>query len=301
MKLSIITTIGNEKETPNERGDKWQEALECYCDLADEVIVVDGSSRRKSTIPLECTKFSSTTGKVISYRLRGQIWPYDWSWEELPMHLNAGLEAATGDWVIKMDIDQLFHEDDFKRVKAVLEEYKDAPVLTFEKRSFTKWNRYYQKGKIPIAINKKKFGNKIRYGHATNKKTDLCYPIFWDGDYKMVKDWFGERKIPQGVYNPADFVNTNIPIYNYDYTFKTKEQTFKEFWRFSQAYHRYFGEWKLGATPEDAFSKFMEMMEGRKMHVYYDCRLEQHPKFIQKALGDLAPEQFGYNGFGIFK
>ena len=37
MKISVITTITN----PEERQDRWQEALSCFCDFADEVIVVN--------------------------------------------------------------------------------------------------------------------------------------------------------------------------------------------------------------------------------------------------------------------
>ena len=39
MKLSIFTSMTN----PEERNDAWQEAISCYEDIADEVIVVGDS------------------------------------------------------------------------------------------------------------------------------------------------------------------------------------------------------------------------------------------------------------------
>ena len=36
MKISIFTSMTN----PEERGDPWREALNCYKDLADELIIV---------------------------------------------------------------------------------------------------------------------------------------------------------------------------------------------------------------------------------------------------------------------
>ena len=39
MKLSIFTSMTN----PEERNDAWQEAISCYEDIADEVIIVGDS------------------------------------------------------------------------------------------------------------------------------------------------------------------------------------------------------------------------------------------------------------------
>ena len=48
-KLSIFTTMTN----PSERNDPWKEALNCYEDLADEVIIV------------------------------GEDWPYEFRWDHI--------------------------------------------------------------------------------------------------------------------------------------------------------------------------------------------------------------------------
>jgi len=52
-------------------------------------------------------------GSVKKVKYIWEPWPYEWNWVELPKHLNIGLAECTGDWVLKLDIDQFIHEDDF--------------------------------------------------------------------------------------------------------------------------------------------------------------------------------------------
>ena len=77
--LSIFTSMTN----PDGRNDQWQEALNCYEELADEVIIV------------------------------GDKWPNEFSWEEIGKTFQEGLDKSSSDWVIRMDIDYFFHEKDF--------------------------------------------------------------------------------------------------------------------------------------------------------------------------------------------
>ena len=93
--ISIIVTVGNERQGPEERGDVWREAINCYEDLADEVIIVSGNKN-----------FKHKTKKTRTIFLE---WPWIWDWVELPKHLNAGLERAEGEFVIRCDIDYFFH------------------------------------------------------------------------------------------------------------------------------------------------------------------------------------------------
>lgn len=266
MKISIITTYGNEKYTGEERGDAVKEALECYHDIADEVIAIDGSDK--------------------------YLWKYDWSWEELPKHLNAGLEEASGDWVIKMDIDHFFHEMDLKKIRRVLLSMRNYPVVTFQKMSFVLHNQYYQKGPQPVAINKGMVGDSVKFGQATNAETDLCYPI----EVKRLNEY----GIPEGSYTPEKFGKAGISFYNYDYSFKTKDQTTDEFWRFSKAYHNYFHRWSFGSTRQDSFNIFVKMMRGRlKRCVYSVTKLEEHPQYIRGVISNLNKDQFAHSGWNL--
>ena len=83
MKISVATTYTN----PDERQDPWREAISCYEDFADEIIVT------------------------------GQDWPYEFSWEYIGKTFNEGFKKAKGDWVFRMDIDYFLHEKDIKKSK----------------------------------------------------------------------------------------------------------------------------------------------------------------------------------------
>ena len=73
---------------PEERMDPWREALSCYEEFANEVVVV------------------------------GSSWPDEFSFSYIGETFQEGFEKSTGDWVIQMDIDNFFHEkniDDLKK------------------------------------------------------------------------------------------------------------------------------------------------------------------------------------------
>ena len=122
MKLSIFTTITN----PIERQDAYMEAIESYLAIADEVVVVDGGS-----IDGSYENIALSSAEIKNY-----IWPKEWEWEQLPRSLNVGLKACTGDWVIKADIDYIFHEKDRGELRRQLESLGDFPVANFYKWQF---------------------------------------------------------------------------------------------------------------------------------------------------------------------
>ena len=95
MKISIATTYTN----PDERQDPWKEAITCYGDFADEIIVT------------------------------GQDWPHDFSWDYIGKTFNEGFNKSTGDWVFRMDIDYFIHEKDMKKIKQALVKYNDYPDM----------------------------------------------------------------------------------------------------------------------------------------------------------------------------
>lgn len=282
MKISIFTTIGNERIGPDRRGDCYLEALESYCDLADEVVIVNGGSKIDT--------FPSLKIKQVFCP-----WPWEWSWEQLPKAMNFGLDSCTGDWVIRCDIDYIFHENDIPTIRKMLDASPLSIVATFQKFSFVLKDMFYQKGGLPIAINALATGPMYGFGQATNTETDLCYPIRITGE--------NEKGIPTGEYEPEKFSKLGLPVFNYDYTFKTKEATSTEFYRFSKAYHRYFGSWRFGETEKKAFGVFIDMMKGRLSKCVYTIgdKGYSHPKYIKRAINEVTPEMFGYNGWGLLK
>ena len=83
MKLSIFTTMTD----PESRMDPYREALKCYEEFADEVVIV------------------------------GEDWPEEFSFDYIGKKFQEGFNKSTGDWVIRMDIDTFFHEIQHSRIK----------------------------------------------------------------------------------------------------------------------------------------------------------------------------------------
>lgn len=278
MKLSILTTISN----PQERQDPYIEALQCYLDVADEVVIVDGSR----------IKYDSWA-MFPQLKLVHHFWPEEWDWSQLPVSLNRGLEKCTGDWVLKLDIDQFIHQNDIYELKRRLRNIH-KPCATFQKYSVTYNKRFYQKGEMITAINKGKYGDKISFGEDINENSDLCRPIWHDLLYN-------EKRVPLGrLIQEDECGRTGITIWNFDYTFKTQELTRKEFYRFAKAYTSYFDDSPFGSSEEESFQIFCDLHKGRYKKANYEITdMNILPKYIQHAYINLKPSQFGYNGWGI--
>lgn len=274
MTLSILTTITN----PDKRMDPWKEALDCYTDLADEVVVVNGGDS------LQYDFLGDKKDKIIEVMLP---WPYEWSWEELPHHLNAGLERTSSDWVIRCDIDYMFHEDDFSAIKSVLEESSLLQGVSFQKFGMTTIHRAFEKGPVTIAVNKGLLGTTLKFGRDVRKFTDLCFPIVWNGGMED-----GGVCVGLGL---SDVFKSGIRVWNYDATFRTKGVQRKEYHRFSRAYEKYFGEYKYGKSEEDSFQQFLDAMSYREKSASYSLYTSDHPKYIQNKLRSMTVEQFGYS------
>jgi hypothetical protein len=287
MKVSIFTTIGNIAfKNPDDRGDAWKEALHSYCNLADEVIVVDGGS---GTYRGEAKKYLANLGweKVRWYQMK---WPIRWGWDELPRHYNFAMSKCRGDWVMPLPCDQVFHEKDREWIRKSLNAIRGC-IATFHKYSFITWDKYYQKGEYPLAICKKEMPN-IGFGLAKDKKTDLCWPIFVEN---INDNFMGYGEAVSEKY----WYRTGIHFYNYDYTFRTMDQAKEAFWRGSYAWHKYFKEWKWGDTKERAWEVFVNMKKERYASCPHTAKIEDHPKCMQRRIRLLKPEEFGYNGYGI--
>ena len=123
FKLSIATSYTN----PEKRMDPWREALACYEDLADEVV------------------------------RSGEDWPYEFTWDYIGKVFNESYQKATGDWVIRMDLDYFFHEKDFENIRKILGDNFDKPAVAFPKYQFFTPDRYALKTNIVIAYNKKNY------------------------------------------------------------------------------------------------------------------------------------------------
>lgn len=290
MKISVITTICD----PDKRFDPYLEAIENYYDFADEVIIVNGGGL-VSKVVWNIGRYLGERMKLIEkIKIIPYEWKRDWSWEELPKHLNRGLEEARGDWVIKLDIDQLIHERDFRMIREVLENIGDMPTASFQKFSVYPMKKYLQKGEQVIAINKGKYKDRIKFGKNVEKYTDLCLPIWWNGDLDLMGVPMGEGMVRKKIYR------TGISFWNFDYTFKPMEFVVEEFYRFSMAHKKYFGKTSWGQTKEDSFEVFIKLMRGRMSRCPYQIEsLKILPSSIREKYSNLSPAEFGYEGWRL--
>lgn len=262
MKLSIFTTITD----PYLRGDNYDSAIGCYKQLADEVTVVDGGRQNQNEVGL-------------NYLYKA--WPKEFDWRLIGEQFQRGYEVCTGDWVLHMDLDFIFHERDFNNIRQTLERHADTPALSFWKYQFVLPDRYNIKSRLVIAVNKGRFGDRIKFDGGGEQ--DLCQPSL-DGKY----------------LSPDDVPEANIPFYNYEHMLKTKEQITEDVGRMDRAYHRCFGKYQYGdGTDEKAFEGWYRMVSGRFGKPQKSIPLADHPKYVQDTIRNLKPEQFGYNGFGL--
>lgn len=268
MKLSIFTTV----TSPTKRGDAYQPALNCYCELGDEVIIVHGDG--VNVKPLDYNHNNKEIKHIVTE------WPKEFRWTFIGQQFQKGYETCSGDWVIHADLDFIFHEQDFDSIRKACEDNKNAPALSFWKHQFIVPDRYNLKSRLVIAVNKGKFGDRIKFDGGG----DLCQPTL-DGKY----------------ISPNDVPEARVPFYNYEKMTKTKTQIRNDAGRMERAYARHFGHTQYGSdgTDEDAYNKWYEAQKGKFNKPQEHIPLKAHPKYIQETIKNLKPDQFGYNGFGL--
>lgn len=268
MKLSIFTTQTNS----DHRGDNAADALECYTELADETVIVEGG------FPIYHNGNLTQDGDKEHPEFLMYHWPKEFSWEFIGQQFTRGYEACTGDWVIHADIDFLFHESDFGKIRQALRDYPNAPAVSFYKWQFILPDRFNLKSRLMIAVNKKMYGDRITFSGSG----DLCQPQLDGKDLSL-------NEMPQA----------GVPFYNYEKLTKTKDQIIDDVERMDRAYQRKFNRPLYSSDDRTAYEGWYKMVSGRFNKPSQKIKLSQHPKYIQETIKNLTPEQFGYNGFGL--
>jgi len=287
MKLSVFTTA----TAPIARGDSPAPALLCYTEMADEVVVVDGTVQDDINIDKKWFDhlgyYRDLDGKDEEWiepnlnKIQRCIneWSKEFSWEFIGSQFQRGYEACTGDWVLHCDLDFVFHERDYASIREAFERNPEAPALSFWKYQFILPDRYILKSRLVIAVNKKKYGNRIRFDSGG----DLCQPSL---DGRELK--------------PEDVPESNIPFYNNEKILQTENQVKDDVGRMARAWHSYFGEYKLGGPDdESAYKEWLHMVLGRINKPHKHIPLSDHPKVMQDTIKNLKPKNWGYNGFGL--
>ena len=243
--LSIFTTMTN----PEKRNDPWREALDCYKDFADEVVIT------------------------------GQDWPEEFKWDLIGKVFHQGFEESSKDWAIRMDLDYFFHENDKQKLYRYLKKYDDYPAIAFPQYQIFTRDRYQIKTRICLAFNKKKFPDiKLNGG----------------GDLTLAT-------LNGKLIEPRSVPNINIPIYQYESSFRTRELISKDRARFARAWFRHFNDYgdRGGETPEKAFDAWFEMIKKRYTKHTFQIKDSEHPKYIKERLINVSNDEFSYDAFGL--
>ena len=184
-----------------------------------------------------------------------------------------GYEQATGEFVFHLDCDFFFSEYHFEDIREACEKNNDSPALSFWKYQFILPDRYNLKSRLVLGVNKAKYGDRIKF----NSGGDLCQPSL-DDNY----------------ISPDDVPEARVPFYNYEKLTKTKEQIAEDVQRMDRAYYRHFGKWLYSNNGIGAYEGWYAMAKGRFSKPQEFVNLVDHPKYIQRAIRKLTPEQFGY-------
>lgn len=252
MTIGAFITITD----PEKRGDTYKQCREMAEECFDEVKIVDGRNS----------------------------WPKEFDWEIIGKHFQAGYEELNTDWVYHLDTDFIFHERDYRAIRMACENNPDAPALSFWKHQFVLPDRYNLKSRLVIAVNKGKYGDRIRFDGGG--ESDLCQPSL---DGKLIK--------------PDDVPEAGIPFYNYEKIMKSKEQIMEDVGRMERAYLRHFGRTQYGTDGSDemAYKKWVEAQRGKLNKPQKFIEITDHPLVMQETIKNLKPEQWGYDGHGNFK
>ena len=98
MTISSFITITR----PKERGDLFDQCYKAASGFSDEVVVIDGDG----------------------------TWKKEFNWKIIGEHFQKGYETAKGDWVIHLDTDFIFHENDYDAIRNVLAGLEDYPAAS---------------------------------------------------------------------------------------------------------------------------------------------------------------------------
>ncbi len=285
---------------PTYRQEAWREGIAQRLDCFDVVCLVCG---HEPDIAMLADAFPEAwqTGKLKAVY---KPWPFpEWSYEELPRHLNAALALAREQgfqWMMKLDIDTVVHEKDVKRLRKVVARAtkKDRWVISLPKLQFFTPFRCWSKGNLPLLVNVTK---PIAYGFDHTKYTDLCQPIIWDGASTVTHN--GKTyDIPSGTLIPEIhmYKTKKVKVFNYDFTFRTYERSIELLYQIEMAHARFWGKGysqvPLGEiTRETAMKDFLGLSEGRFSRMNRKTQIEDHPKHFQGVLKGITAGQWGHS------
>lgn len=281
------------------------EAIKSHLIFSDKLIIIDGGSTDGSIE--EIADFFEKEIREGKLDLEKKIWPQGkgkWTWEEFAHHWNFGVQLAkfeSADWICAAECDHIFPEQEALKVREVLEtKCKNKALGLVDKMVSSVWYKFKSKSKMAVFINIGKFPN-IGYGMDRDggNNQDLANPIY------ITKEK-GEFGIPEGaLVSHDDGKNMGIYMWNYDKTFKTKEQILKDRENCNWAWnHCCLVKLKICErwVDYDVVDDVTKRMIARYHSSPYEYKnIEDHPRIMHDKLKSINENQLGYNLFGEIK
>lgn len=299
LKIGTFGIMNN----PEYRQEAWRESIAQRLAVFDVVCLVCGREEDLTMLADAFPKQWASGALKAVYK----YWPFpEWSYEELPRHLNAALALAHEQkchWMVKFDLDTVLHERDADRLRkeAARASQKGKWIISIPKLQFFTPTRYWCKGSLPIMIN---MDAPIAYGFDRTQYTDLCQPIVWDGHSTVVYNAV-QYDIPSGDPVPADKIYRvrGITLFNYDFTFRTYERSIELLYQIEMAHARFWGKGYSGisiehVSRETAMQDFLDLSKQRLTHMTKSMSIQNHPHNFQQTLRGLTPDQWGHHLWG---
>ncbi len=223
---------------------------------------------------LECYNYFADEVVIV-----GKDWPQEFKWDYIGQVFQNGFDQCSSDWAMRMDIDYFIHEKEKTKLLKLLEKYSDYPAVSFPQYQIFTPHRYQIKTRICLLFNKKKFGN-----IKLNGGGDLTLATL---NGKLIEP----NKVPM----------INIPIFQYESTFRTKKILLEDRARFSRAWFRQFNTYQSrgGSTEEEAYQAWLNEIIKRYPKHSFKLNLDEHPVFIRNKLSTIEEDQFGFDAFGL--
>ena len=223
---------------------------------------------------LQC--YNSITNDIV---IVGQDLEEEFKWNALGKMFQEGFDKSEGDWVINLSVDMFLHENDIDKLIKLIKLYPDEPAIALPKYKFFEPERYQIKSFETIILNKKKYKNILFNGGG-----DLALPT-----------------LDNVVLNQSTVKHIEVPLWNYDTTFRTKDIIAKDRARFARAWFREFQSYgdRGGPTEKEAFEAWFSMIKQRYPFHVNKISLNKHPQFIREKLSNLQAGQFGHSLFGL--
>jgi len=291
MKISAHVNITK----PKTYNYPYLECLQSFLPVCDEIIVVNGDPDNTDGSIDDIKKLSDKI-KVYDY-----LWnDKEWDWTNICTHHQFGFEKCTGDWVIKLDIDYVLHENYIQPILNQLEGFLKLKVRPFgvnvRKANILLADTVMHKSQIPFIVNKKDYP-KICYGIAYDRPDFMAAII--------------KEREKNGIFIGESIMNMNemlrdidACLLTYDFTFMDYQQVLALRKANYTAYQKYENPcWTIKEEDleDEVMDKFRKMLLARMDKKNSIIDICDHPIYIQDKVSKLTKDMLGYNMFGWVK